>query len=109
MPEVSRAARAADLDTPNVAQCFVDAWSYISGQYPDAILAQVGPVAVTLSQTIGDTMLTSVQSVKNAGTEIGQLPAGKRRCHRMFQSQYGDAIEGANRCCHVGFQILSFS
>lgn len=52
MPELSHAAHAADLDTPDVTQCFVDAWSYISGQYPDAILAQVGPVAVTLSQTI---------------------------------------------------------
>ena len=43
---------ATGLDTPDVAECFVDAWSYISDQYPDAILAQVGPVAVTLSQTI---------------------------------------------------------
>lgn len=43
---------ATDLDTPDVAQCFVEAWRYIGGQYPDAILAQVGPVAVTLSQTI---------------------------------------------------------
>lgn len=43
---------AIDLDTASVAQCFVDAWRYIGGQYPDAVLAQVGPVAVTLSQTV---------------------------------------------------------
>ena len=40
-----------DLDTAQVAQCFVDAWTYIGSQYPDAIAAQAGSVAVTLSNT----------------------------------------------------------
>lgn len=44
-------ASAGNLDTANVAQCFIDAWRYIGGQYPGHVLAQVGPVAVTLSQT----------------------------------------------------------
>lgn len=42
---------ASDLDTADVARCFVDAWRYIGAQYPGHVLAQVGPVAVTLSQT----------------------------------------------------------
>lgn len=44
-------SNASDLDTADVAQCFVDAWRYIGAQYPSHVLAQVGPVAVTLSQT----------------------------------------------------------
>ena len=40
-----------DLDTAGVTRCFVDAWRYLAGQYPDHIVAQVGPVAVMLSQT----------------------------------------------------------
>lgn len=51
MSEGSSAAITAELDTTAVARCFVDAWRYIGGQYPNPILAQVGPVAVTLSQT----------------------------------------------------------
>ena len=43
--------QTTDLDTPGVAQCFVDAWRYMVGQYPGHVVAQVGPVAVTLSQT----------------------------------------------------------
>jgi len=42
---------AGNLHTGDVARCFVDAWRYIGGQYPGHLLAQVGPVAVTLSQT----------------------------------------------------------
>jgi GNAT superfamily N-acetyltransferase len=42
---------AGNLDTASVARCFVDAWRYIGGQYPGHVLAQVGSVAVTLSQT----------------------------------------------------------
>lgn len=40
-----------DLDAANVAQCFVEAWRYMAGQYPGHILAQDGSVAVALSQT----------------------------------------------------------
>lgn len=38
-------------DTAAVAGCFADAWRYIAAQYPGHVLAQVGAVAVTLSQT----------------------------------------------------------
>lgn len=41
-----------DLDTAGVAQCFVDAWRYMVAHYPGHIVAQVGPVAVALSQTV---------------------------------------------------------
>lgn len=40
-----------DLDTAGTAACFVDAWRYLAGQYPGHLLAQVGPVAITLSRT----------------------------------------------------------
>lgn len=40
------------LDTANTAGVFVEAWRYMTGQYPGHTLAQVGPVSVMLSQTI---------------------------------------------------------
>lgn len=35
-----------DLDTAGTAACFVDAWRYMTSQYPGHLLAEVGPVAV---------------------------------------------------------------
>ncbi|CAN5207178.1 hypothetical protein BH11PSE5_BH11PSE5_22110 [soil metagenome] len=40
-----------DLGTAETARCFVDAWRYMVAHYPGHVVAQVGPVAVTLSQT----------------------------------------------------------
>lgn len=45
------AVTTTDLETANAAQVFVDAWRYMAGQYPDHVLAQIGPVDVMLSQT----------------------------------------------------------
>lgn len=42
---------ATDLDTAGTAGCFVDAWRYMVAHYPDNVVAQVGPVAVTLART----------------------------------------------------------
>ncbi|MDM7957559.1 GNAT family N-acetyltransferase [Blastomonas sp.] len=51
MGAVKNPMDSGNLDTGSVAGCLVDAWRYVAGQFPGHVLANVGPVAVTLSHT----------------------------------------------------------
>lgn len=62
---------AADLDTAGTAGCFVDAWRYMVAHYPDNVVAQVGPVAVTLART--DCPFFNIVTLRAAITDVAAL------------------------------------
>jgi len=83
-----------DLDTAHVAQCFVDAWTYIGRQYPDAVAAKAGSVAVTLSNT--NCPFFNMITIN-----------GPMRDESMLQQAVVSARDYAESCPHDAMLLLS--